>query len=377
MNNSKSIIYIIEIALMILLLLSIIFNNIFTKVTIAIVLLVFMVISKKTIKSGKLDSINNKQITMVMTSIVGIYMILIYIIGIKSGFYNASVKLSLWSLINYILPYIVIIISSEIIRKVIISKKNKKANIIILIEMILLETILSTNLGALKSPNDYFTLVCFILFSAVANNLLYNYIIKNYGNIKAIIIYRMILTLYIYIIPIIPNINILFESILRLILPYIIYTILDSLYAKERKVLTIKDKRRAIIISLVLYIIVGSIIMLISCKFRYGILVIGSGSMTGTINKGDFVVYENYKPEKTNIEIKKGDVIVFTKEDLKVVHRVINIRNAGNETRYYTKGDANQQADDDYIEKKDIMGIVKFKIQYIGNLTLWLNELIS
>ena len=34
--------------------------------------------------------------------------------------------------------------------------------------------------------------------------------------------------------------------------------------------------------------------MLISCKFKFGVLVIGSGSMTGTINKGDIVLYETY-----------------------------------------------------------------------------------
>jgi len=39
------------------------------------------------------------------------------------------------------------------------------------------------------------------------------------------------------------------------------------------------------------------ITMLISCQFKYGILVIGSESMTGTINVGDAVIYESYNNE--------------------------------------------------------------------------------
>lgn len=72
----------------------------------------------------------------------------------------------------------------------------------------------------------------FILFPSIANNILYSYIIKKYKNMKAIIIYRIITTLYMYIIPIVPNIHIFFESILKVVVPYIIYVILESMYAR-------------------------------------------------------------------------------------------------------------------------------------------------
>jgi len=43
--------------------------------------------------------------------------------------------------------------------------------------------------------------------------------------------------------------------------------------------------------------------------------------------------------------------------------------------QYYTKGDANQNQDESYREEKDIIGIVKFRIPQIGQLTLFINEL--
>ena len=114
--------------------------------------------------------------------------------------------------------------------------------------------------------------------------------------------------------------------------------------------------------------------MLISCKFTYGALVIGSGSMTGTINKGDIIIYKKYDK---NQEITKGEIIVFKKDDIKVVHRVIDIKKMGADVRYYTKGDANTSEDEGYREKDQIIGQVKFKIKYIGYLTLFVNDMIN
>ena len=372
MNSEKIRLYLIELALVIFLLLAMVFSNIFTRQVIAIVLLVFMAISIKFIKNDKLEPINKKQIIILLTSIAVIYVALIYILGIFTGFYNATVKLSLWSIINYIIPYIVIIISSEIIRKNILLKEDKKSKEIILISMVILHVILYTNIYNLKTVKDYFTLVTFIVFSSIANNILYNYIVIKYKNIKAIIAYRLITTLYMYVIPIVPNIYIFFESIIKLIVPYIIYVILEALYVRNKPIISRTQKRSEKIISIILCIIVAIIILLISCRFKYGVLVIGSESMTGTLNKGDIIIYEKYDEKE---EIKTGDIVIYKIEDIQIVHRVTDQKNLGEEIRYYTKGDANVQEDDGYREREDIVGKVKGRIPYIGYLTLWINDM--
>ena len=60
--------------------------------------------------------------------------------------------------------------------------------------------------------------------------------------------------------------------------------------------------------------------MVVSCRFRYGTLVIGTGSMTGTINKGDIIIYERYEKE----ELEIGEIIVFKTENVFVIHRIID-----------------------------------------------------
>ena len=372
MKSEKLRLYTIELTLIIFLLLAMIFNNIFTRQVISIILLVFMIISLKLIKSDKIQYLNTRQIIILLSAFGIIYVATIYIIGIFVGFYNAAVKLSLWSILNYIIPYIVIIISSEIIRKTLLLKEDKISRIIILIAMTILDMILWTNIYELETVKDYFTLISFIIFSSIANNLLYNYIVIKYRGWVANIIYRLLTTLYMYISPIVPNIYIFWESVIRLIVPYIIYIILEQIYSKKTKIVSTKQKRRDIITTIILCIVVILIVMLISCKFRFGVLTIGSGSMTGTINKGDMILYERYEEDE---QIKTGDIIVFTSEDLRVVHRVVDQRDLGEEIRYYTKGDANEQEDEGYRIRKDVIGKVKFRIPYIGYLTLWVNNI--
>ena len=371
MKSEKIKIYVIEIALIIFFLLAMIFNKVITRQILAIVLLVFMGITTLLIKTYKMDLTNKRQIILLLTGIGVIYVAVLYLIGIFAGFYNATVKLSLWSIWKYIIPYIVIIISSEMIRKKIVLKEDKISKIIILVIMVMLDVILTTNIYNLNTAKDYFTLVSFLIFASIANNLLFNYIEIQYRNAKAIIIYRIITTVYVYVFPIIPDLYIFLESIIKMVVPYITYIILENVYSKQKLVVTIETRKKERIISTIVCIITVIIVMLISCKFKYGVLVIGSGSMTGTINKGDIILYEKYK---NTDDIKVGNIIVFYEDDIKVIHRIIDQKLMGEETRYYTKGDANQKQDEGYRETKDIIGQVKARIPYMGWFTLWIND---
>jgi signal peptidase len=177
--------------------------------------------------------------------------------------------------------------------------------------------------------------------------------------------------LYVYIIPYIPDVYIFFRSFLRMIYPYIIYLVLEYTYSKANAASAYKDRTRNIVVTTVLMIVMCFVIALVSCRFEYGILVIGSGSMTGTIDRGDAVIYRQYH----NNSISEGDIIIFYNKDVKTVHRVIKIENVNGEYRYFTKGDANQRMDDGYRTKDSIMGITNFKIKYIGYPTLWLRDI--
>ena len=95
-----------------------------------------------------------------------------------------------------------------------------------------------------------------------------------------------------------------------------IFIFIRALYEKRSSITSRRSRVGAIAGSAVGAIVMISIVMLISCQFKYGLVVIGSESMTGEINKGDAIIYESYEDQK----ITEGQVIVFTKNNTRVIH---------------------------------------------------------
>ena len=102
-------------------------------------------------------------------------------------------------------------------------------------------------------------------------------------------------------------------------------------------------------------------------------IAIGSGSMTGTINKGDAVIYRAY--DKSSEIPEEGDVLVFYKDSMIVVHRIIKKHNVYGKVVYQTKGDANEEADNWLVHEEDVIGIVKRRVPLIAWPSVKLNEL--
>ena len=118
--------------------------------------------------------------------------------------------------------------------------------------------------------------------------------------------------LFFYIFPYKPDFYILFRVFLRILYPYVIYVILERNYAKTKYAISHVEKRKNITFNTTLMLLTVLLIMLVSCNFKYGALVIGSNSMRGSINKGDTIVYTTYDD---TMELKAGDVIVFNKRN--------------------------------------------------------------
>jgi signal peptidase len=215
-------------------------------------------------------------------------------------------------------------------------------------------------------------LVGLTLFPAISANIYYHYISKRYGMLPNIV-YRVITTLYIYFIPTSTGMSDALDSCIRVMFPILMLAFISVMFEKKPKKAIQKGKKLGGFITVLTIIFIISIAMLISCQFKFGAIVIATESMTGEINKGDMIIYERYDGQK----IEEGQVIVFLEKGSKIVHRVVKIEVIGGETRYYTKGDANENIDLGYRTEEDIFGLTDMKIAYIGFPTLWLRELLK
>jgi len=379
MKKIKLRIFSLKLLIILILLLALIFLNVLNRWIITLIIVFCAFISYKFLKSSKVKSHHKKTVNFLMLIFSVIYLALLYLMGLYFGLVKSKILFSWSTVINLIIPLTLMIVSAEIIRNVFLSQelnfivKKKEVNILpslTFISMVLIDILMYTGYINFSSLDSILTAVGYLLFSSIANNLLFNYISVRY-DYKGIIIFRLISTLYMYIIPIIPDVYMLMLSFYKMVFAYIIYLIIDKFFSKNDFVVSYSEKRRIFIGNTILMIFSVILIMMISCEFKYGMMVIGSKSMTGTLNKGDVVIYESYDDQI----IKKGQVIIFNYNNIKAVHRVSKIVNFNGENRYYTKGDANKIADQGYTTEEDILGLVRIKIRYIGYPTLLLKDL--
>lgn len=102
--------------------------------------------------------------------------------------------------------------------------------------------------------------------------------------------------------------------------------------------------------------------------FGWKPFIVMSGSMETQISVGDIVVVK-----KTDVnKLKKGDIIAFRNNNIVITHRIDDIIQDENSTKYITKGDNNNTQDKDYVLPEQVEGLFKFKIARLGNLAMFI-----
>lgn len=344
------------------------------RIVAAILLLPSAVLTWTLLKKRNIFSINSNQVLVVIAVIALVYVMLYYLTGLKFGFVNNPYKLSVKNIFKYILPIASVIVCSEIIRTIMMAQPGKLAKVLCYFSCLAADLLIVSSIPAVTSFNRFMDLIAGTLFPAILSNLLYHYLSKRYG-IYPNVVFRAITTLHLYVFPIRSAISDSLVHFVELLMPIAIFLFIDSLYEKKRKYALgntslVVRVASGILTAVVLVIMTGTV-MLVSNQFKYGSLVIVTESMTGEINKGDVVIFESYDDHA----VQEGQVIVFEKYNSMIVHRVVDIEIINGQTRYYTKGDANEDDDAGYITDADIVGLVYYKAPYLGYPTLWIRSL--
>ena len=138
--RSKIKLYTLQFILMFILLSFLIIPNLINKEWIlALVLFLYALIIKYLITVPVRLDIRAKKITKFIIVTALLYLALFYTFGMYTGFYHASKLFGINTILKYILPISVIIISSEYIRFKFISIETKLSRIINFIDMVLID----------------------------------------------------------------------------------------------------------------------------------------------------------------------------------------------------------------------------------------------
>lgn len=370
MYRDKKLIYISSVSLTVALLLVLFFAGNSTRAVTALILAASAVAISRLIKKRAILSINKNEVLGLMALVGALFVMIYFLTGLKFGFYRTLTPLSLKNLIKYILPISVIIISVEIIRSVLLMQKRKFIGVLVFIVGVLSEMLIFSSISYIVTFNRFMDAMGLTLLPAVTANVLYNYISGKYGALPNIA-YRLIVTLYAYIIPICPQTPDSLFAIAKLFVPLAAWLFIKMLYEKKSYFEKRENKFLGNAGIAVLVVFMISTVMLISCQFRFGALVIATESMTGELNKGDAIIYEEYEEQL----IREQDIVVFNSNGKRVVHRVVDIQRIDGKNRYFTKGDANDSLDAGYITDEKIEGIVLFKVAYIGYPSIWIRNI--
>ena len=299
------------------------------------------------------------------------FFIIYYLFGIIVGLAKTVNYFTIRGIFIIILPLVLYIILREILRYNLLLKADDSKIISILVVVLFVMFDLTNTIYYANLNSEYatFRFTALSLLPVISSNIAYSYISKKTGYIP-VVVFDLIMVLYPYLLPIIPNPSEYVVSVIKFIIPVLFALRIRRFFNRYKDDFIPSNYRKKRYIGLFLpAIIIIVLVYLYSGYFRYYAIAIGSGSMEPKIKKGDVVIV-NQKTSKFEVD----DVIAFKESEYIIVHRIVNIVKVGNEEYYYTKGDANQNIDDFVVDKKSIIGKVYGKVPYVGYPTVWLGE---
>ena len=323
----------------------------------------------------KNDRFKRENITNILLIILSYYFIT-YLLGIFIGFVQSSYLIDIVHIIKNAFPIFIFILFSELLRFE-YTTKAKDCKLILYLSVIFfvaLDIAVVINGYDFKNLETIVKFIASVVFPVIAKNLMLTYQ-SCHSSYRDAILYRCLMELPIYMLPIVPDLGLYVNSSIKVIIPALVFYETYELYrGKEKKEKIKRSKAYDIFFSIVIVFLI-IIIALTSGLFKYYALAVGSGSMTPVIHKGDVVIVKKLDVEGIK-HIEVGEVLVYNKDGKTIVHRVVHINKiTENKYYFYTKGDNNNSNDGYPIAIENIIGVAKGRIRFIGYPTVLLNEI--
>ncbi len=372
MKKNLKLIYIVELALFFLILilcstLNVMANN--YKYYLVITFLFLLIIPCYYIFGFPKDNNYNKN-SGVRTIIIFVMLfgIIGYLLGIVLGF-NKGYLLSFNTIFNGIIPIILMTVFIEILRFIVLKKAFYNKYVIVIFTLLTTLIYILLHYSDINSNYKIFVFFSTIVIPYIAIESLCSYFSVNIGLLPCIL-FKLIIFLYPYIIPIVPNYGDYFKSVLDILLCFSIFVTINKDLLEFDKSKKIVNRFNFNIFTIPLLVVLLVLIILTSGIFKYQLVAIASDSMNPVYYRGDALMVEKCSINK----IKVGDVLVFMSDNRIITHRVIKIYKENDEIKFITKGDNNKTRDDIISDDSNYIGKGIFILKYIGYPTIWLNE---
>ena len=306
--------------------------------------------------------------------IISVYLILYYLSGLVLGFAKNIYTNSFKNIIVNFIMFIAIIPFQEYTRsRIVNNSRNNFIYFLITVALILSSIDYSNLIYYFASGSSAFEYIAGTLYPLIIESVLCTFLVKK-GSYVISLMFILPLKCADIFIPIVPNmdwfIKVSYISALVIIVYYFAnyeYKILVERFT--RKEIKKDDPKKSI--PAVLFVMLFTF-------FVAGLLPIKpvallSNSMFPNIKRGDFVIVKKLKHEDLR-NLCIGDVVEYKIENISIVHRIVEIhKSSTGEYIFITKGDANT-SEDSPVTEKQIKGIAKNYVPYVGYPSVWFSE---
>ena len=342
----------------------------------SVAVMAFIAILLLGFRKDKMTGIKKSILGMTISEIL-IFFAISYGLGYITGFMKNSYVFDLETVVGSILSPILYVIGIEIFRYTILNANNDKklVTFITTILIIILELTIGLREVMMYDFETTFTTVASIILPIIIKNIALSYV-TIHGGLKPVLIYRLVMDIYGYVLPIVPDLGDYISSIIGILLPTLVYMyssrIVDGKSHESEEEHTSRKTLRLSDLPVTIFIVL--LVALISGRFSFAIIGVGSESMSPKIDKGDAVLYQKVKKES---DMKIGDVLVFRSGSKMIIHRLVDIKRDGDKNYYITKGDANNSNDSLNLSLNNIEGKVILKLKYLAYPSLWFKDMVD
>lgn len=325
---------------------------------------------------GRFSKLNENEKTILITTLF--YLIINFMSGLIFGYTSNPYSNKVIPFLTNFWQIVIVIMGIEYTRSYVINenKNNKLFVILFTIIFILLEINFSKLFSSINDREELFKYVSSTLLPLVFGNILYTYLTIK-GSYKLVYIYRVIVEVTFLIVPILPNFDWFMIGIRGIIVPAIIYLVLK--YTSNYKAVRTRSngrKKQNPLIYVPVFSIILFFVLFMAGIFIYEPIAVLSNSMNPVFYRGDVVIYRKVDNNKLK-NIKKYNIIIYSKDGQAVVHRVVEKYIKDGETYFITKGDANISNDLNPVSESQVIGVYQLSIKYIGYPSVWLNQIFN
>jgi signal peptidase len=301
------------------------------------------------------------------------YLILIYLLGLVTGFLANGYSLAPLQILRNTLPVIGATVLLELWRYALVKRIGGHHLALALVALAFsgLMIIVGSRTYNLSAPIELFEMIGRLVLGGLAANIMLTFAAYK-SDFRPTIVYSLILAVYPLVVPILPDLGPFIYSVLAILLPTLLFMRFNEFFATKRPIPGRHSRSGRLIATAPVLAVLAVVVILVSGVFRYWAMAIGSDSMQTAIGTGDVVIIDRNFGKIT--EVETGAVIAFRHDGEVITHRLVKVKDSASGLMIQTKGDNNSDNDAWTVRESDLVGLVKYKIPLIGWPTVWLDR---